>query len=233
MRREMAKYKLGNQQFKTKKAIKEHIRSIVTKYSDNSILDDDDFDLMMDLLKLHPNSKQKIGMGVWIIKRIISREYKTPGFELVRFDGTSTDFSWRQCLEPSNHKADVKKACREVIKQQIMEFRNGFMSNGIRVFVCPITKIETPVSELHVDHKPPFTFATIFDDWVLANEIDINKIKLKGYGDNNETLEFADSGIADNFAQFHLTFAELRMVSAEGNYQAEREYRKTKQRIAQ
>lgn len=222
-------YMLAEQEFTSKRAIEGKMREIVATYPEGTILELTDHDLVEALLNWHPNSEQKIGIGVRSIKKVISAKWKTPGFMILRTDGSSTDFSWRQCLYPRTKRADVVKACREAVSGQIMEYRNDFLDKWEGPYTCPITLKDTPVTELHVDHTPPWTFAVIFDAWIKANKINISTVKLEGHGDNSEMIEFADSELAESFANCHLKFAKLRMVSAEGNHQIEREFRAQKE----
>ena len=220
-------YHLAGHEFKTKKEIEAKIRAIVSEHEDGDLLHFADHDIVYALLEWHRYAGQKIGVGVRSIKKVTSKTWGSEGFMLIRTDGTSTDFSWRQCLYPSTNLADVKAACREAVRSQIQAFRHNYRGS----LPCPITGKQYQVSDMHVDHEPPNTFAAIFDAWVKVEHLETSKLKLKKSSDNSEIIEFADPKLARGFGVFHRLNAKLRMVSPEGNYQVERDYRLSRKKF--
>ncbi len=55
---------IGSLEFKTKKAAKEHFRSMLSRYSDHETINDFDYVELEHLLERHPESEQKFGSGV-------------------------------------------------------------------------------------------------------------------------------------------------------------------------
>jgi len=218
----MSKYTFGNRVFRSKKEIAEVIKGIVGRYAIGDILTIDDTQFMIHVLEMHPRSKEKIGCGVARIRCAISPVWKTPCLLLTRSDGTETDFSWRQCLYPASRGSEVKKACREAVREQIRTVRNLYFGSER----CPITGERITKANLHVDHEPPFTFAVIYKAWIEECHIDVKAVEITGHQDNSHIVEFADPELAKQFAEFHRECAKLRVLSAEGNYVVERMFKR-------
>ena len=67
---------IGKLIFKTKKDALLHFKKILNSYDFGESLNSDDFNEVLDLLKLHEKSKEKIGSGVKEIK-VDETRYKT------------------------------------------------------------------------------------------------------------------------------------------------------------
>lgn len=218
----MSEYTIGGRNFKSKKAVADMVRIILESYREGNVLDADDTLFLLDLLQLHPRKEEKIGCGVAYMKRTVSPTWKTACFQLVRYDGSSTEFSWRECLYPSTHDADIKKACREAIKEQIEQAKKA--AYEIVGLCCPITGEELTKVNLHIDHEPPMTFAVIYEQW--KDQPNTRKIKITGHRDNSDIVRFDDPLVAKDFAEFHRKRAKLRPLSVDGNYTVERLFRR-------
>ncbi|MFC1514465.1 DCL family protein [Candidatus Omnitrophota bacterium] len=92
-------YTIAAKEFATKAATTEFIRSILYKYDLNQKLVGEDFDFVFELLKRRADHKEKIGVGV---KELIVRRHEKWGntrcFYVVRTDGSSEAFGYRDCL---------------------------------------------------------------------------------------------------------------------------------------
>ncbi len=92
-------YTIAGKEFATKKATAEFIKSILYKYNLNDKLVGEDFDFVSELLKRRPDYQEKVGVGV---KEFIVRRHEKWGntrcFYVVRTDGSSEAFGYRDCL---------------------------------------------------------------------------------------------------------------------------------------
>jgi hypothetical protein len=91
-------------------------RAILYKYSIGEYLKGQDFDNLLDLLKKHPRSVQKIGVG---IKGLLvdSDGYGGRCFYLIRQDGTKENFSYLKCLSYKNIKREINTPQPQETKQ--------------------------------------------------------------------------------------------------------------------
>lgn len=209
------KYEIGGLGFKSKKAIIGHVQRIMKKYGDYRKIPASDRSFMIALLQRHQYADQKIGVGVkkmWIQPNGV---YNTRGFWLERVDGTKTDFSFYQCLNPSTPLSDFKQACRIAVASSIEEFKESEFGNTGGV--CPVLgRVMTP-DTCHVDHCPPNTFEVIVTDYIREREIDVETAPLLEHRDGKIGNRFTDDGFQEDWVQYHNNKAELRLISAEAN----------------
>ena len=91
---------VGENSFKTKKEAKEFYRSILCKYKDdlNKPLSDSDFKEMYELLKLHPNSSQKLADEIEYIY-VDKNEGGTRSFYIRYKNGKRDDSSFHKIID--------------------------------------------------------------------------------------------------------------------------------------
>jgi hypothetical protein len=206
----MAKYEISGIQFNNKKEITTHIQNILRRYETGENLQYNDQKFMYDLLQRHNEVDKKIGVGIDYIRKV-KNDWGKHAFEIVRIDGSETDFSFMKCITQKGEFQDHRAACRTTIRNDIQKFRYETYSLG--EVICPITGENVPIENSHVDHKPPNTFDYIFRQWVTNN---INA-KIGGYDDGEQHKYFIDSEVGENFRELHNQLAELRVTSARGN----------------
>lgn len=213
----MAKYTIAGRGFKTKKAITNHVRSILYGASLGVPLGIEEFEFMRDLLNWHTTASEKVGCGVASIHVQVEQTFNTRCFYLTRIDGTSTDFSFRECLRNSTPMKNFKKACRTAIWPDIKRFRFSFFESTDKP-VCPYTGERLTIRTCHVDHAPPFTFDRIVSDFITSHALDINTVKLIGPSDDNKTENvIEDEELKSAFIAYHNKHANLRVVSKRAN----------------
>lgn len=212
---------VSSEVFKTKKELADRVRGILYAYREGETLNMFDFVFMEDLLQRHPSAVQKVGCGVASMYVQTNRIYggNTRGFWLMRTDGSKTDFSFLECLSPSSQTKKVKSAFRTAIEPYTMHFKEEFFMGKVgRIDTCSITGETISFGNSHVDHKPPFTFEKIFNDFVDFHNIDINSIEI--YGTTQDRVlqdELIDMDLRDKWVRFHNQHAVLRVISATAN----------------
>lgn len=208
-------YILGNRSFKTKSAIIDHAKHIKDTRPIGQDLIGDDLDFMYSLLGWHSEFAIKVGVGIQSITIRPNPSFGQREFYLWRIDGSGTDFSYKQCVNPSTPEANFRAACRNEISQDIMTFVRSNYPQGMR---CPITGQRLTASEFHVDHAPPNTFAHLVYQWLTVNRYDWTAITIAGRGvDNCYRLQFADGYLRTDWRVFHHDHAHLRLVSKDAN----------------
>ena len=211
----MAKgYTINGEYFKTKKALSDKIRSILYAYEYGHVLNDINLKFMNAVLAMHPSADVKIGCGV---SSIFVRQNpvfkKNREFWIKRTDGTETDFSFLECLKPTDPLRKFKNACRQAISGDIFVFRVNNLDGDS---ICPITGIALNVHNVHVDHAPPNIFDKIVTDFITSNSINPEQIILNS-ADGEIGDSFNDPALSENFLTFHNERAVLRLVSARAN----------------
>lgn len=206
---------INGQKFPSKAALKTYIRSIVSRYIDNEILGDVDFQFVRSLLDLHRWRDEKIGVGVASMM-IRKSDYRNREFWLTRMDGTATDFSWVECVDHPSQRKDVFTAMRTAIAPQKASFRARFFASNSDP-KCPMTEEPLESATCHVDHVPPLTFDKLANDFIVEQGIDLEAVSLSGYGDGETAKVLADENLRLAWQEYHLRNAQLRILSSRGN----------------
>lgn len=147
---------LCGQEFKTKKAAQDFVRSRLRTFDQGD-------PLWMDLLARHPNKAEKVGAG--IRRFFASVNWANPNatqLNIERVDGSTIDVSWRSCIDGKAKDVDRKlvDAMRLAVMDQTQEYKQTF-EMGYFCENCDVVINEKHMA--HVDHIKPFkTLATNF-----------------------------------------------------------------------
>ena len=216
------RYRIAGKTFSSKKDVINYIRKdILYAYGDYQALETEHHNFMLHLLRLHPHGNQKIGQGVKSIwpQSNKANGFPTRGFWVERVDGSRTDFSYLQCLNPSSPKQDFYKACRQAIAEDIIQFSMEYFSRYAveDKIQCPITGDWITKRESHVDHIPPDTFDQIVRAFIETNNIDTDKVALMRHVNGKIGCRFDDGLLVEKWIKYHRNHAKLRVVSRKAN----------------
>lgn len=197
-----------------KKQKTEKCREILYKYNLNSIItDEDELYFLLSVFSNHSEWDSKKGIGIESIS-IINTFFKTRCFQLNRIDGTFTDISFTHSITNRSKINDVKRACRNAIKECISKFRDDNVVFGISK--CPITNEILTQDNTHIDHYD-LTFDTMFNLWVVKYNFDVLFSKVNVTKDNCFETYFTDEAVINHFVSFHNEKSKLRAVSKRAN----------------
>lgn len=207
---------VGTRTFESRAALEREVRSVVDRNKDHQPLTGADFDFMRDLIKLHPRADIKIGAG--IVALVFLRNPVFPSSRtlyLRRADNTTTDVSWRECINPSSYSLKVLSAMRTAIQPDTLHFMQSFFERAIDPH-CPYNNEPLTFSNSHVDHIYPQTFKQLAADFL--GSIDLNSIELKDeLADNKVQDVLADAEFERLWIMYHRQHAQLRVISAKAN----------------
>lgn len=213
-------YTVGGKQFKTKTAVIDYTKETLAGSPLGVALTGERFNVLRDLLDLHPEAKQKVGCGVERIEVRSNREFgeKARGFWVVRTDGSETDFSYRKCLEGERaYRNKFLHTCRYAVRDHMEAFKAKFFQVATNP-TCPLTGVSLNAKNSHVDHIPPHTFERIVQSFAVLNAIDINDPSLCENGVDGLIIPtFSSEILRDQFVYFHNAHAQLRVISADAN----------------
>lgn len=208
---------IGKLTFKTKKAALIHFKRILNSYDFGEKLNSVDFNDVCELLKIHENSKEKIGSGINEIE-IAEVRYNTKCFNLIRTDLSTDIFSYTKCINGGfTSLTKFSRACRDLIYEDLRNVKlEYFKANSKKGFVkCQETKELCKWEELNVDHRQPNTFSVILDRFIEIKQIDINQIEYEEYIDSVYVLK--NNELAKAFREYHKEKANLRIVKKDNN----------------
>jgi len=136
----------------------------------------------------------------------------------LKTNGTSTDWSWTECLSPTPHDKKVRRAFRVLLEPQVIKMKQRFFDTAGGVAQCPITGAQMTFTSAHVDHIPPQTFETLFNTFIQEEGIDLAAVQISSEGKDNIYQDtIADESLAARWLDYHERSAALRVISARAN----------------
>jgi hypothetical protein len=209
--------KIGEIEFATKKDALTHYKTILNSYDFGNELETNDFNDIMNLLEIHPQVKEKIGVGIDKV-RVAKVQYNTKSFELVRTDGSTEFFSYTKRINsPKTNFTKFREACRQAIQDDLRNVKLDYFEKYSKKgqVKCQETKELAKYEELNVDHRQPNTFSVISDRFIELNKLDLEKIEYIQIGGGPNELK--DDKLKQNFRKYHQEKANLRIVKKDLN----------------
>jgi hypothetical protein len=211
---------IGALHFATKTEAIAHFRSMLHRYDFVSVISDEDTAALRALLERHPTYEQKCGCGIAGFT-IIPAPYGYRGFEILRTDGTTTDFSYLKCINaPPTAREQLHKALRREVGPDIAEARQKYFTkhaNAEGRVPCALTDALITIDEAHADHAPPYTFYVLVTTFLTARKIIPNESLLTPPADNQFGRMLCDRDLAADWIAFHHELAHLRIVASDEN----------------
>ncbi|OAV74673.1 hypothetical protein Barb7_01783 [Bacteroidales bacterium Barb7] len=209
---------VGSLIFSSKKEALNHYKNILNAYNTRQTLNDNDFNEVLELLKSHPYSKTKFGIGIESIRIGKIPRYNTKAFELMRFDKTTEIFSYIQCIGISRTDlTKFSKACRMAIQDDLRNVKLSYFQQFSKKgkVKCQETGEYLEWEELVIDHRQPNTFSVIVDRFIELYNIDIQNINYIEVLDGVD--EFENEELKQKFREYHKEKANLRIVKKKLN----------------
>lgn len=208
---------------------KESIQKILYAFANKEIKEGTiEYETLSELLNRHPKANEKIGVGIdYFYVQQSKWKMNQYNFMVKRLDGSSTDFSFHKCINPSRKASNTENwssIFRNIVKEQTDSFRvSAFEVVGKKdKFVCSETGLKFKKFLSHVDHVYPLTFDSILTEFIKINNLDLNELKLSEDKGTSEVKEILDESIVKAFYDFHRDRAVLRIVCNSANLQAKK-----------
>lgn len=213
----MATYTLNGVRYSSKEAVSDHAKAIKDKHRPGEFLEGDELDFMLELLLWHPDAATKIGVGIRHLMVRANPQFGHNEFYLIRTDGSATEFSYKQCVQPKTAEAEFKTACRVAIAPDVIAFGQAYFAET-RFSKCPLTGEEMTSANAHIDHTPPTTFSALLSAFVKLHGIVPALVELTGkHEDNSFRLQIADEELRNAWIAYHRQYARLRVISEQAN----------------
>jgi hypothetical protein len=216
----VSRYEIAGRIFRTQATIIQYIRDMVAGYEDGERLCRADLGFMLELLAQHPSAHQKQGVGVVAMEVRRNPVYpQSRGFWLIRADGSSTDFSFYECLRETPHMERFHRALRVAIEPDIQGYCRAFFAarHGMPYY-CPYTRELVELKGSHVDHQAPDTFKALVQRFIADEGLDVARVQVNGKAEDNVLQDtLADMNLAQRWIAFHRYHAKLQVVSRTAN----------------
>lgn len=170
---------IGKQIFNYKKDALAHFKAILNAYPNGAILNDNDKNDLLELLKLQANFEEIKGCGVRDFK-VDEIRYNTKCFHIIRDDLTTKPISYTICINGKySLTTKFSRTCRDIIQKDLRAVKQKYFSDNSKKgqVKCQETGELCFWEQLVIDHRQPNTFSVIIDRFIEVNDIDLNKIE--------------------------------------------------------
>ncbi|MBO89547.1 MAG: hypothetical protein CMP14_08495 [Rickettsiales bacterium] len=213
--------KIETKTFKTKSQAIIYFKNMLARYEAGERVNNDDALDLSALLKRHAEFAEKKGIGINYFE-VMKTEFGTNCFKIIRFDGSSTDFSYLHCVRGAvpKKKTEIYKAFRNVIRFDLLNARHKYFSankDNDEKILCAVTKERIAVSECHMDHRAPLTFEVIVETFLKNKRLNYQDVKISTGLDNQTAPEIIQPGLAEDFREYHNKIAEISFVKSNIN----------------
>lgn len=212
---------VGPLSFPTKTAAVAHYQAILYAYEPNVPIPDPHATELEWLLDRHPEVEQKRGAGVRGF-RVIPAMMGTRCFAIERIDGSSTDFSFRSCVDgraPSPMQ-EMVQAMRAEVRADIQAAKRRHFDERADAdgrVPCAVTGTPVTFEECHADHAPPRPFSSLALLFLGARLIVPDGSHVTAPADNQLEPRLADGALAAAWREFHHREAAIRIVARRSN----------------
>jgi len=212
---------IGGLSFPTKSAAAEHFREMLYRHYPGQVIGDPDSTQLGWLLERHSESADKFGSGAKSFS-VRAAIFNTRCFEIVRTDGSTTDFSFKNCIDgkaPSD-QAQVMAALRAEVTSDILDSKRAWFTehgDADGKVECAITGARISFDEAHADHAPPISFGTLAVTFLAARGIEPTIELVRPAADNQYQPLLADRALAGVWVAYHHKLAVIRVVAKKAN----------------
>ncbi|MFC8765809.1 DCL family protein [Streptomyces sp. NPDC057193] len=165
----MAVFWIRHRRYPSKGDAKAAVRAVLHGHPKGTELTGEDFDLVRDLLDMHPDSAGKIGDGVGAIKIGPSphpKYQKYPSFWVVRPNGSTVDFSYKDCFDHPSLRSQVHNIMRVEIEDKTTAYFESRLAEG--TFTSDESGVPLQLHDTAVSYFRGPPFSQIADEFADA-----------------------------------------------------------------
>jgi hypothetical protein len=204
---------IGELTFSSKRAAAEHFRAMLYRYEIGEDIPEPDATALRWLLTHHPECEANIGCGVatFAVRHAV---HATRCFEVIRSDGSSTDFSYLTCIKGMAPSAltQALQAMRAAVIDDIAEAKRALFRESCGIVECAVTGEPISLEEARADHAPPKTLRALAIAFLEARGIDPGAF-ITDSEDNQYETRIVDPELAAAWRAYHHRLAAIRIVS--------------------
>lgn len=204
------KVHIGTLQFKTKKDAKAMVSQWLKYSYSGYVATEEELAWIVPLLQLHPRFEEKaldmVGVEV---------QYSSPAFHfnIIKSDDTYEDISYIKCLSgcANSKRHAVLKACRDIIRPQIKEFKEAVLGQGH--VHCSVTGKRLCADTMHIDHDySKLPFREIVAEFFKKEGVECEDVEVTSLG---VWHTFRDAELRQRWFDYHKDVAVLRVLDKE------------------
>lgn len=213
---------LSTRSFPNKKEAIDFFRDMRDRYRAGTRISHNDAADLEALLERHPECVDKVGVGIDYFTTMRVPEYGTKCFQIVRTDGSTTDFSAPSAINaaPPPRKREVSQAFRSAVKDQINGARDAYFAahaDSEGKVPCAVTKERVAKHEIHCDHRPPMTFEVLVTTFLAGRSLTVDSVPISAPADNQFSTTITDATLVADFVEYHRQLAQVDIIKKQVN----------------
>ncbi len=225
---------IGGRSFRTQESAQVHYKFLRDRYQDGDRISapEDHVDLVA-LIDRYDQILDQVGepakgcgqIGHFERRLNTGTGWSTPGFWVVRQDGSATDFSYIRAVKglPGDRSKDFNDACREAVALDlVLAKKRAFAEYGDAhgLVACELTGVMVSIGDAHLDHAWP-CFSHLVSGFRAARGWSgvIPDGVVSAPADGQTRPKFVDQAVVDAFRSYHNSQVILRILSKTANLQ--------------
>ena len=203
---------IGEYSFATKTEAGKFFSAMLGRYQPGDRVTEADAVWLHKLIESHPSAGDKIGDGIEYFT--VRRNEWSKGFWLHRFDGTDTDWSYKECITPSSPEQRALAGFRNAVAETIIRFRDSEARASIGS-PCPFSGIPITVDNLTVAHET--SFRHLVCEFLTGEGISLCDVAVLPSSDGTTKVQLADAPLRERWCQYHQGNSRLMIVTEYGS----------------
>lgn len=203
-------------EFNSKTQAQKYVKELLTKYTNNDILSQEDFEFMIAYFKhFHYEWIRKSGAGVEYIF-IKKSVWDNNEFWIQRVDGSTTDISYiLKRIEKPDYKYMLELALSQAVSNDILAFKNELFKGQEQITLEETNEevTENDVELTYIDNS----FRTITTEFMASKELKATAELFVANDDLSSLPELIDADLVAAFVAYHNEVAKLKAVSVKAN----------------
>jgi hypothetical protein len=196
-------------------------KEMLNRYKPDQRVAEEDGLHLAALIERHHEYEEKVKCGVAHFT-VVMTEHGTQCFNLVRTDGSGTEFSYRHCItqRPPTRRQEVSSAFRWAVRIDLFKKRDEFFAERKDAdgrVVCAETGERISRAEAHMDHRAPMTFEVIVTTFLAGRGLAVESVPITVGQDNQVRPQITDGALVEEFRRYHARVAALDMVKNTAN----------------
>jgi hypothetical protein len=196
-------------QFSKKSDATDFFREMLNRYSDGDDVNSEDAEILYELILRHPETVEKLGVGLNKFYRARSTEYPaTSCFHIERTDGTTTDFSYKSCIDSTEPTLDdyFYRACSWSVYEKNQNEKKQLFTRG--PVHCSKTNEVVTLQNSEYRHTSP-SLKALVEEYKSGLGAQLTSEMFVEHADLQYSFKFADQTIEQGFIDLHNQKAKL------------------------
>lgn len=199
---------IGDRKFSFKREALDYFQRVLHETPLDEAVSPEAQELLIALLRRHPNVKSKLGSGVLQIT-VGRNSYGGRNFQILRTDGTLEPFSYKKAIVEYNPAADLRRRVTQAFRQEVLDQTQAIKSAAIGT-LCPLSGHCLEWEIIDVDHIGK-DFADILQEFLLIKKTTLEELDYTE-SSSGDIFLLKNRALASEWRTWHETHSQLQAV---------------------